>query len=263
MTAPGYVLWEGPSRLTPGVAVVVVLTLGSHNRKTGDMDQTWILLRDVHPLTAVRRRLDDAICGDCRHRGTSPKGRSCYVQVAWRPASVWRRYRRGDYPRVPPSVWSRAVAGRFVRLGAYGDPAAAPPLLWQALAGACKGWTGYTHQWAGAPGVGLEGVCMASTDDVRETLLAHRTGWRTFRVADEGYRGVAPGEIVCPASAEAGHRTHCDACRLCSGSRGLGDARADIVIQPHGQWAARFYRHAQEALPLGAPVSPARAAPPG
>lgn len=246
---PGYVLWEGDSRLTPGVAIAVILTLGSVNRKTGDMDQTWILLRDTHPLTAVRKGLDDAICGDCRHRGNSPKSRSCYVQVAFRPASVWRRYQRGDYPKAPPSVWSAAVKGRFVRFGAYGDPAAAPVWLWLALASACKGWTGYTHQWGKPAGEGLQGLLMASVDSVEERLLA-RERWRTFRVAGEDSPTRLPEEIVCPASAEAGHKTTCQACRLCTGVSREGDGRVSIVIQPHGQWAARFYRQAQEALAL-------------
>ncbi len=249
MKPPGYVLWEGTSRLQLGVQIVVVLTLGSVNRKTGDMDQTWILLKDTHPLTAVRKGLDGAICGDCRHRGSSPKSRSCYVQVMFRPASVWRRYTRGDYPKAPPSVWSRAVKGRFVRFGAYGDPAAAPVGVWEALASACAGWTGYTHQWDTPAGAGLQGLLMASVDSLEEQARAGHQ-WRTFRVAGEDAPEPGPHEITCPASAEAGHRTTCQACRLCTGMAEPADTRRDIVIQPHGQFAARFYRHAQEALAL-------------
>ena len=60
---------------------------------------------------------------------------------------------------------------------------------------------------------------------------AVRMGWRTFRVSD----GEAPlrREIICPASAEAGHRTTCERCQLCDGAR-PEDRRKLVVIKRHG-----------------------------
>ena len=49
--AKGYVLHEGPSPFD-GQPIVSIATLHSSNRKTGDMVQTWILPRDLHPLDA-------------------------------------------------------------------------------------------------------------------------------------------------------------------------------------------------------------------
>ena len=73
--AKGYVLHEGPSPFD-GQPIVSIATLHSSNRKTGDMVQTWILPRDLHPLDAVKTGQDSCICGNCPHRGSGTK-RTC------------------------------------------------------------------------------------------------------------------------------------------------------------------------------------------
>ena len=65
--AKGYVLHEGPSPFD-GQPIVSIATLHSSNRKTGDMVQTWILPRDLHPLDVVKTGQDSCICGQCPHR---------------------------------------------------------------------------------------------------------------------------------------------------------------------------------------------------
>ena len=47
----GYVLHEGDD-------FFVVATMKTTNRKTGDMVQIWILLRDVSPVEGVKTVLD-------------------------------------------------------------------------------------------------------------------------------------------------------------------------------------------------------------
>ena len=69
--ANGYILWEGAS-LIDGAPIVVIATgfaSRSTNRKTGGMVQTYILRRDIDPVSAVQSGDDASICGDCPHRG--------------------------------------------------------------------------------------------------------------------------------------------------------------------------------------------------
>ncbi len=229
MRLNGAVIYEGPSLLT-GDPIVVVVTFASRNSKTGDMAQTWILRSDISPIEAVANGKDDAICGTCRHRSESNIGRSCYV-VWWQaPQNVWRTYRKGVYPTLTPWQMRGTLRQAFVRLGAYGDPAAAPSEVWFSLVKLAKGWTGYTHQWTACDPL-LRTILMASVDTVTEKREAQRAGWRTFRVRRQGDT-VAPTEIVCPASNEAGHSSTCEECQLCQGLR--KDAKS-VAILPHGQ----------------------------
>jgi hypothetical protein len=57
-------------------------------------------------------------------------------------------------------------------------------------------------------------LLMASVSTPTQAAAAHAAGWRTFRVDSE----AQPGEVVCPASKEAGQKTQCDRCALCSGA---------------------------------------------
>lgn len=219
---------------SPIVAIATGIGTASRNAKTGAMVQTYIIRADMHPIDAVRSGADAAICGDCRHRGDGTgKERSCYVTLYRGPGQVWRSLQRGSYAAATPETVASIIAGRMVRLGTYGDPAAVPIEVWQVLVSRAAGWTGYTHvrglgpKWAA--------LCMASADTVGERDEARLRGFRVFRVGSER----EAGEVVCPASAEAGHRTTCEACRACMGT--AGKARADIVIAPHGA-GARFAR---------------------
>ena len=240
----GYVLYEGPSALdgNPIVAVVTGLARASSNAKTGAMAQVWILRADVSPLRALETGADYSICGGCRHRGTrpaqrraTPEGRTCYVQVARAPQTVWHAYRRGRYPLAEGGE----LVGRLVRLGAYGDPLAVPSEVWaEALAGA-RGWTGYTHQWQAQPAHPMRSAIMASADTASEASWARANGWRYFRVTGNSEPSL-PREVTCPASSEAGQRTTCHDCRLCSGTRGPDDRRASITILGHGPGARRL-----------------------
>lgn len=231
----GYVLWEGPSALD-GAPIVVILTgivRPSQNRKTGPMVQSWILHRDVPPVEAIRSGDDASVCGDCPLRGILGARRACYVNVGQAPLAVWRAYQSGSYGPVASLDDARtAVRARAVRLGSYGDPAAAPLPLWEALASAARTWTGYTHQWRTVPRAERARwarLLMASTDD-SDTGDAWRAGWRTFRVG----RPAGPAdrsEVQCPA--ERGLTT-CDRCSLC---RGTTSGARSVVIAPHGSGA--------------------------
>ncbi len=231
----GAILYRGPS-LIDGAPIVVIATGlkgKSANGKTGDMVQTWILREDMAPTDAVKTGADVSICGQCPHRGDGTgKGRTCYVTVFQAPLSVWKAYKRGAYAEAIPSV-----AGRMVRLGSYGDPAAVPTAVWAAFTAGAIAWTGYTHQWRTADAA-LQRFCMASCDSEADRAAAKLQGWRTFRVVNTAC-GDAPklkGEVVCPASEEAGRKLACETCKSCDGT--ASDRRGDIVIRAHGAAAS-------------------------
>lgn len=249
MSAPnGVVLWRGAS-LIDGAPIVVIATglkSGSSNRKTGAMVQTYILREDVSPLDAIASGADASICGDCRHRGTvrdgkAGYGRTCYVNVGQGPLGVWKAYKRNRYPDIVApgqrasytGELAAVGAGRIVRLGTYGDPAAVPAEVWFALTSRATGRTGYTHQWRTTPA--LRTLCMASVDTEAEAAEARAAGWRYFRVAMPSSLARLEVEAICPASAEAGKKLTCAQCLACHGAD--GHSRGNIVIQAHGGFA--------------------------
>jgi hypothetical protein len=226
------IIYQGPSMLdqSPIIAVLTGLFRKSKNAKTRGMAQLYIIRADMHPMEAKRSRADYAVCGDCKHRGATSRESSCYVVVAQAPQAIYRAFLRGKYgAAVDPSVGNAVLRAKSktLRLGAYGDPAAVPYGVLEALVSGIK-HTGYTHQWEWARM--YRHLVMASVDTSAERDRATAAGWRTFRVlAPEDTQHV--GEVSCPASAEMQHRTSCDRCTLCAG---LSRPARDITIVAHG-----------------------------
>lgn len=239
--ASGHILWAGPSRIDGSliVAIAVGEDGSSGNRKTGAMVQTYILHAESAPIDAARSGADEAICGDCPMRGEwqgrpSLKGRACYVNLGQGPTGVFWAWRRGSYPWA--SDRAAIGAGRMVRVGTYGDPAAVPSNVWQELLSRASGWTGYTHQPDMVPE--MRPYLMASARSEADAVRLHLAGWRTFRVAP----APMPGEVVCLSES---HGKQCEQCGLCNGA-GENGARVrvkSIVITAHGSGA----RYAQES----------------
>jgi len=231
----GIILWEGSSAID-GAPIVVIATgmadRASKNTKTGALVQTWILRADISPVEAIKSGADASICGTCPHRGTivdgANVGRSCYVTVFQAPLVVWKAYKAGKYPKAQDV---RGVfAGKRVRLGAYGDPAAAPFAMWNDALQGAEAHTGYTHAWRDCDAA-FSRYVMASCDNSQDYADAKAQGWRTFRVRKAG-ETLNAKEIACPASKEAGERTSCAACVACGGHG--AKARVDIAIIAHG-----------------------------
>ena len=61
--ANGYIFYEDND-------IVGIVTFNSNNIKTGNVVQTWIIVKDINPIEAVNTGADKLICGDCKHRGT-------------------------------------------------------------------------------------------------------------------------------------------------------------------------------------------------
>jgi|688.fasta_scaffold28023_5 hypothetical protein len=235
------IVYDGPS-VIDGKPIIVVLTgldQSSENAKTGNLVQSFIIRSDVAPTDALKTGDDASVCGLCPHRPLIAKmleraglpSAPCYVNVGKSVLSVFGAYRRGSYPRASSVDQVRAMLrGRKLRLGTYGDPAAAPVELWALLVSLSAGHVGYTHQWQS---VGFDArawapLVMASADTADEARQAQAMGMRYFRVSI----GVdkAPLEVTCPASVEGGRKAQCSDCMLCAGT---SKAARSIVIADH------------------------------
>jgi len=102
---------------------------------------------------------------------------------------------------------------RYIRFGTYGEPTLLPLNLVSSMVKASKSHTGYTHQWAKKPDYAA--FFMASTHNENQANMAQKIGFRSFIATDKPLAGA----VVCPASKEAGFKSTCEKCGLCSGQR--------------------------------------------
>ena len=230
----GFVAYEGPSLIDGSPIVVIINKLdGSDNAKTGAIVQSFIIRSDVPPVKALKTGADASICGDCPHRPLLAKTNGqapCYVNVGRSVRSVYEAYKRGRYTRADQATIAKALEGKIVRLGTYGDPAAAPVSMWAKITRYAASRRGYTHQWQndGFDHAAWSPLVMASADSIDEAAQANLLGMRVFRVSIGLDRQA--GEVSCPASKEAGQKAQCSKCTLCAGTS--VQAR-DIVIADH------------------------------
>ena len=234
-TPTGYLLHTGT---VSGRAFLAIATLETSNRKTGDMVQVWFILRDVHPVQAVKEGLDfQTICRECPFAS----GRGCYVNVGQAPAAVWKAFHRGAYPFLSPADYGRVFGGRRVRFGAYGNPTLLPLPLVDRIARVSDGWTGYFHDWrSNAQAAEYGRYFMASTETASSLRQAITAGFRVFHVSPQ----KPAGAIECLSDAKG---LTCAECRLCNGRfASAGNAfrpmaerqRPSIWINPHGSRSA-------------------------
>lgn len=234
----GFVIYDGPS-LFDGKRIIVVANAFSRskNKKTGKMVQTWVIPAACHPINAAQKGLDKSVCGSCKHRHF----RSCYVNLMHGPVQVWKAWKVGRYPKVDYRKEStRALfAGRNVRVGSYGDPAAVPAEIWTSILSQAAGFTGYTHSWRQCKDY-YKMFCMASCDTLDDVKEAKARGWRPFYVMPEV--SIPPkGFFTCPASKEGGKKTTCAKCNGCRG--GIFDAKKLCpTIVAHGvSWKMLYF----------------------
>jgi hypothetical protein len=225
------IIYEGPSLLGNGADIVIIAIVTANNAtkndKTGGMVQTYIMNKDVPPITAQKTQQDDVNCGDCKHRN-----KSCYVRVEQSVNSVYRAYRRGSYPKLTEQQTIELFSNQKVRMGTYGEPSAITGRYWHNWLQKSKGNTGYTHQWKLTSSNELKDLCMASTDTIEEYYEAKALGWRVFHVKNQNDEKPIAKAVDCPASEKMGKKLHCEDCMLCNGLQ--KGATSDVVIDVHG-----------------------------
>jgi hypothetical protein len=235
--------------------IVCIATPNTSNPKTGDEIQTWILYKHEAPNIAIDTGKDETICGDCKHRGIvlslddatiyanqlptakkkallkriddkKAKGlnsinidRKCYVTVWQAPLSIYKAWKRGNYPTLTPKQVQKRFAYKKVRLGSYGDPIHIPKWKLDIILKFTLGVTGYTHQWKNKKYIEYKQYLMASVDTVKEKLLANSVGYRTFRVRQRT-DAIDSNEVGCLSDRNArGNKklVPCVDCMMCSG----------------------------------------------
>lgn len=232
---PGAIIYRGPSEID-GKPIVVIAVWSSQNSKTGDMLQTYILRSDIDPRDANKSGEDYSICGNCQHKGKPTLDplkkladkRTCYVNMGQGVLIVYRSFLAGKYPVVSPRVVGR---GRKVRIGTYGDGAAAPGYVWDDLLAEADGHTAYSHN--GGDPVRY----MVSADSLEHAQQAWASKYRTFRVVRSVEEIDRKHEVLCPASKEAGYKATCQSCLLCGGTSVQAKS---IAIPAHGSGAVHF-----------------------
>lgn len=238
----GVLLYRGPSNFDKDVNILAIATgfvNPSSNRKTGGMIQVFIVRDDQVPSSTIKNRTDQPVCGDCKHGARF--GRSCYVNtVSMGVNVVYKTFHNGKYPQFEADKHMDMFAGRKVRFGAYGDPAAVPFWVWEPILdklNETRGvWTSYTHSW-GICDPRFKEFTVASVDNPEELARARAAGWRTYRTLLPGEE-LEKNEHICPASDEykemTGRELSCAECHACDGLHGKSPNRASFAIRVHG-----------------------------
>ena len=223
----GYVVHRGT---VDGEEFVVIATLKTTNRKTGDMIQLWFLETGQSPVESVKSGSDaNTVCKGCRFAS----GNGCYVNVGQAPLGIWKAFHRGAYPDLSPKDYGKVFGNRKVRFGAYGNPSLLPLAKVKAIAEASEGWTGYFHDWHTMPkakALAYGQYFMASTETEASRLCAESKGLRYFHVSGERPEGVRE----CLADS---HNLPCEVCLLCEGL--AKPNQKSIWIDPHGAGAKK------------------------
>lgn len=218
------VIWQGASVLD-GQPIAAIATLKSTNAKTGDMVQIAIIRTDISPTEAVKTGDDVSICGNCPHRHYNSG--SCYVNVGHAPLAIYGAFKRGNVSDYD----IEAFRGRMVRFGSYGDPAAVPAEVLQAIANVAKGFTGYTHQLNHKNfNKDTLNFCQVSADTEKQAKKFQALGAMTFRIKHAS-DPLLLNEIECLADTM---KLNCIDCGLCNGKQ------TNVAINVHGARAKRF-----------------------
>ncbi len=238
------ILYEGPSALPNqhSTNITVVMTgidRPSANIKTGPVAQVWILVTDASPIDAERNGDSKAICGDCPLQGNG-----CYVRHIHGTNPVWKALPKTPKLQNLSAKEHKEIVLRLrsmhIRLGAYGDPVAAPLESYRICLDNNHGITGYTHQWRTAHD-DWKNICMASVETLDDAQQAQRMGWRTYRVRATPEAPVLPNEAVCPYETI---KLRCIDCKACNGHQGR-QITTGIVATAHGSQRKKFLIHCE------------------
>lgn len=174
--------------------------------------------------------LAEKVCFDCPFRGYLKCYTHKYQQYAGFVSmlkSIVREFTTLDFVPYVGSATEKILCmakGRYIRFGTYGEPTLIPLDLVASMVDVSKSHTGYTHQWA--KNLDFAKYFMASTHNEAQAGIAQKMGFRSFIATDKPIKTA----VVCPASKEAGFKSTCEKCGLCSGSR---KGTKNIVILEH------------------------------
>jgi hypothetical protein len=177
-------------------------------------------------------KADQAVCFDCpfsQNNGCYTAKYTQYSGFLSSLRSIGKAYNWESIPEFSESIKADLLAmsaGNYSRFGTYGEPSLIPLSLLEEICQGAKSWTGYTHQWLRKPEYAP--FLMASLHSDKQLPYAEKLGFRAF-VASKVKLGKPL--VNCPASAEAGYKSTCSACGLCSGTAGKG--KKDIWILQH------------------------------
>jgi len=194
----------------------------------------------MHPWEAIKTGMDASICGNCPLRqvwnsDTKKFERICYVNIAFGPASKWRKESGPNgYERMTPEEAGDICAanGVGIRAGDYGDPAMLPFEVLDALLSRAPFHTAYSHQWQESFfDVRVFKYAMASVDDtntVERLRELHGPDVRYYRLVND-YENVASNEAVCPSKKNGERVRTCAECKLCAGAS--RPAKSIVIIE--------------------------------
>ena len=177
-------VYEGPSTVN-GAPIMLGVSCekkGSKNTKTGPMIQVGVMVKDTHPVEAVRNGADEAICGGCPLRpsihnvlkmtGDQVSEYPCYVKK-YRKVKQWEALKACT---VDPDAALEAVSGRSVRFGEYGNMSSVPREVLEPLLQATAHHTLYEHEWRQEKNQLLKLYAMASVHSEQERQEARDRG---------------------------------------------------------------------------------------
>lgn len=230
MNKNGAIFYEGESKIDGGpiVGIITGLKVRPENKKTGNLLQTWIIRQDQSPWDAVMSGNDFSVCGSCQQSRGPGKTGKCYVDLGKAPHNIYDCYKKGRYPTFSSNqAMDILKEGRYLRIGAYGNPSAIPFEVWSPIVKLVKKWTGYEHLWRLCDQRFKE-ICVASCETEQDLIDAKNMGWYTFRSRFSN-EPVREDEFMCPASEEANYKMTCYECMAC-GSGGIGKAKSPTII---------------------------------
>lgn len=223
--------------------VFVVSKAKTSNKKISDgsaLVQTYTFSKDQWLLATTSKgfgmknffALDSSNCLDCPYSGNQGEG-GCYTHKFNQYVgflSSLRSIKPSDLTELNEEKFTIIIdmcRDSYVRFGTYGEPSLLPDNLVDSMVNSAKNWTGYTHQWDKNWASNYSKWFMASVHNQDEAVNAKSKNYRSFIASKIGNEKA----VTCPASAEAGFKSNCASCGLCSGV--LGKGNKDIKILEH------------------------------
>lgn len=178
--------------------------------------------------------LAQAVCFDCPFIGYGKCYTHKYMQFSGFISMIRSIIKDGlntaQIEPLSPSLFNSILTmckGKYIRFGTYGEPSLIDLGLVSKICNEAKSWTGYSHQWSNKEE--YNAYFMASTHNVFQAILADKKGYRSFIASKKEIKDEPL--IICPASKEAGFKSNCSKCGLCSGTKGKGNK--SILILEH------------------------------